>query len=111
MRPMVCRPDLDVVLRNDRGQLMEMYLLSLEGRATFEWKGRVNVPLSAGNKKVKTESGLNFASNILRSISTEPLSLFPTKLWLIQIQIPRAPSQATGREWWYALNNILCPLS
>ena len=38
---------------------------------------RVKFPLSAGNKKVKTESGLNFALNIVRSISTEPCRFSP----------------------------------
>ena len=38
---------------------------------------RVKFPLSASNKKVKTESGLNSALNIVRSISTEPCRFSP----------------------------------
>jgi hypothetical protein len=61
MRPMVCRPGR--CLRNGNLEGNVNVFAFFEGRRMNE---RVNLPLSAGNKKVKTESGLNFASNIVR---------------------------------------------
>jgi hypothetical protein len=52
MRPMVCRPGRCRNLEGN-GNVFAFF----EGRcATFEWKERVNLPLSAGNKKVKPKA-------------------------------------------------------